>query len=148
MIYRIMTIGGEMKYDDITEIIIGCAFKVYNELGFGFLESVYEKALLIELRKQDLKAVSQQAIKITYKDNVVGNFYADILVEGCVILELKSVTQLIKEHEIQLVNYLKATGKEVGLLINFGEKQVHIKRKVRSLSSYRDEKKTNNKTSK
>ena len=101
--------------------------------GYGFLESVYEKCLLIELRKAGLKAESQQAITVYYEDQVVGDFVADIIVEDSVILELKSVRRLAKVHEAQLVNYLVATGKEVGLLLNFGEEKVEVKRKVKEL---------------
>ena len=102
-------------------------------MGFGFLESVYEKCLLIELRKEGLQAESQKPITVTYGGEVVGEFKADMLVEDAVILELKSVSQIGKVHEIQLVNYLVATSKPVGLIINFGEKKVEVKRKVREL---------------
>ncbi len=103
-----------MKYKELTEKIIGCAYHVYNEMGFGYLESVYEKCLLIELRNAGLKAESQQAITVCYENQIVGDFVADIIVEDSVILELKSVRRLAKVHEAQLVNYLVATGKEIG----------------------------------
>ena len=122
-----------MEYRDLTEKIIGCAYRVYNEMGFGFLESVYEKCMLIELHKSDLKAESQEPITVYYDNNAVGNFIADLIVNDTVIIELKSVRKIIKAHEVQLVNYLVATGKSVGLLINFGEKGVDIKRKVKEL---------------
>ena len=122
-----------MKYEEITERIIGCAYKVYNTLGFGFLESVYEKCLLIELNKVGLKIEPQLPIKVYYDSQIVGEFVADILVEDTVIVELKSVRHIVKAHEIQLVNYLVATKKDVGLLLNFGESKVEIKRKVREL---------------
>ena len=122
-----------MEYEELTEKIIGCAYRVYNKMGFGFLESVYEKCLLIELKKQGLQAESQKTIIITYENEVVGEFTADILVEDSVILELKSVGRIVQAHEVQLVNYLVATGKPVGLIINFGERKVEIKRKVREL---------------
>ena len=122
-----------MQYKEITEKIIGCAYVVYNKMGYGFLESVYEKCLLIGLRKAGLKAESQQAITVYYEDQIVGAFVADIIVEDSVILELKSVRRLAKVHEAQLVNYLVATGKEVGLLLNFGEEKVDVKRKVKDL---------------
>lgn len=125
-----------MKHKDMTEKIIGCAFKVYNSLGYGFLESVYEKSLIIELKKAGLKAVSQQPINVFYEGEIVGDFIVDIFVEDAIILELKSVRQVIAVHEMQLVNYLTATKKDVGLLINFGEYKVEIKRKVRDLSDY------------
>ncbi len=123
-----------MEFEDITEKIIGCAYTVYNTMGYGFLESVYEKCLLIELRKAGLKSESQKSIIVHYDGEVVGNFIADIFVEDAIILELKSVKSIAKIHEVQLVNYLVATGKDVGLLINFGAEGVEIKRKVRVLS--------------
>ncbi|KAA3618388.1 MAG: GxxExxY protein [Calditrichaeota bacterium] len=124
-----------MKHKELSEKIIGCAYKVYNIMGFGFLESVYEKCLLIELRKSGLRAESQMPIDVYYDTELVGEFRADIVVEGIIILELKSVRQLMKTHEVQLVNYLVATKKDVGLLLNFAEMQVEVKRKVRKLDS-------------
>jgi GxxExxY protein len=124
-----------MEFEDITEKIIGCAYTVYNTMGYGFLESVYEKCLLIELRKAGLKSESQKSIIVQYDGEVVGNFIADIFVEDAIILELKSVKSIAKIHEVQLVNYLVATGKDVGLLINFGAEGIKIKRKVRVLSN-------------
>jgi GxxExxY protein len=103
-------------------------------MGFGFLESVYEKCLLIELRKAGLQVESQQAITVRYGGEIVGEFFADIVVENTIILELKSVRMIVKAHEIQLVNYLVATGKPVGLILNFGETKVEVKRKVRDLN--------------
>ncbi len=123
-----------MKYEELTKKIIGCVYNVYNSLGFGYLESVYEKALMVELNLAGLEAKSQVPIAIKYRDYTVGDFIADIVVEDKIILELKSVKHLSKIHEIQLVNYLVATGKDVGLLINFAEEKVEIKRKVRELS--------------
>jgi len=102
-------------------------------MGFGFLESVYEKCLLIELQRAGLKAESQKSIKVYYDNEVVGEFVADIVVEDIIILELKSVSGINKIHEAQLVNYLVATGKPVGLLLNLGEQKVEIKRKVKVL---------------
>ena len=122
-----------MQYKELTEKIIGCTYKVYNTMGFGFLESVYEKALLIELKKTGLTAEVQKLITVYYFDEVVGDFYADIIVNNQIILELKSVRRIVKAHESQLVNYLVATKRDVGLLINFGEQKVEIKRKVRDL---------------
>ena len=123
-----------MDYGELTEKIIGCAYRVYNRIGFGFLESVYEKCLLIELRKADLAAESQKPITVFYQNEIVGEFVADIIVNDTIILELKSVREIVKAHEVQLVNYLVATRKPVGLIINFGEKKVEIKRKIRKLS--------------
>jgi len=122
------------EYKDLTEKIIGCAYLAYNKMGFGFLESVYEKCLLIELGKAGLHAESQKPIVVYYDDEVVGEFVVDIIVEDTVILELKSVSQIIKAHEVQLVNYLVATGKPVGLLLNFGEEKVEVKRKLKELN--------------
>ncbi len=122
-----------MKHKEITEKIIGCAYRVYNQMGFGFLESVYEKCLLIELRNSGLKAESQKPVTVYYHDEIVGNFMTDVIVNDTVIIELKSVRKINKAHEVQLVNYLVATGKPVGLIINFGESQVGIKRKVKEL---------------
>lgn len=122
-----------MQHEKITEQIIGCAYQVYNEMGFGFLESVYEKCMMIELANAGLVATAQTPITVQYKSQVVGEFVADIVVDNQVIVELKSVRSVIPAHEIQLVNYLVATGIDVGLILNFGEQKVEIKRKVRIL---------------
>lgn len=122
-----------MEYKDVTETIIGCAYRVYNKMGYGFLESVYERCLLIELCKTGLDAESQKPITVYYEEEIVGEFIADIIVNDTIILELKSVRRIIKAHEVQMVNYLVATGKPVGLILNFGERQVEIKRKVKEL---------------
>ena len=118
-----------MKYSDLTERIINAAYRVHNFLGFGFLEKVYQNALMIELIGMGLKASSEMPIKVYYRNEIVGEYIADIIVEDKVILELKAVKDLAEIHEVQLVNYLKATGIEVGLLINFGH-SVQVKRKV------------------
>ncbi len=123
-----------MEYEKITETIIGCAYRVYNKMGFGFLESVYEKCLLIEMRKAGLDTETQKPITVHYDGEVVGEFVADMIVNDAIIIELKSVRRIIKVHEIQLVNYLVATGKPVGLILNFGERKVEIKRKVKDLN--------------
>lgn len=122
-----------MEYKDVTETIIGCAYRVYNKMGFDFLESVYEKCLLIELRKAGLDTKSQKSITVYYDDEIVGEFATDIIVNDMIILELKSVRRVIKAHEVQLVNYLVATGKPVGLILNFGERKVEVKRKIKDL---------------
>ena len=122
-----------MEYKNVTETIIGCAYRVYNKMGFGFLESVYEKCLLIELLKAGLDAESQKPITVYYDDEIVGEFVADIIVNDTIILELKSVRRVVKAHEVQLVNYLVATGKPIGLILNFGESKVEVKRKVKDL---------------
>ncbi len=120
-----------MDYKDVTEVIIGCAYRVYNKMGFGFLESVYEKCLLIELRKAGLDAESQKTITVYYDGEIVGEFVADIIINDTIILELKSVRRVIRAHEVQMVNYLVATGKPIGLILNFGERKVEVKRKVK-----------------
>ncbi|MEJ2430619.1 MAG: GxxExxY protein [Deltaproteobacteria bacterium] len=118
-----------MKHKGLTGKIIDCAYKVHRELGFGFLESVCQNALMIELLKSGLQAEREKKILVSYESQDIGDFIADIVVEEKVILELKSVKQIHPVHETQLVNYLKATGMEVGLVINFGER-VEIKRRV------------------
>ncbi len=123
-----------MEYKEVTETIIGCAYRVYNKMGFGFLESVYEKCLLIELHKSGLDTESQKPITVYYEGKIVGEFVTDIIINDAIIVELKSVRRIIKAHEVQLVNYLVATGKSVGLILNFGERKVEVKRKVKDLS--------------
>ncbi len=122
-----------MEHDEITKQIIGRAYAVYNKMGFGFLESVYEKCMVLELQKAGLKVQAQVPIQVRYEGEVVGEYFADLFVEDCVIVELKSARHIVRDHEIQLVNYLTATGIDVGLLINFAEKKVEVKRKVRLL---------------
>jgi len=121
----------ELHHEDITKKIIGCAFEVINELGSGFLESVYEKALLIALADTCLSAQSQQAINVIFRNKNVGSFYADLLVENKVLVELKTVKTIIPQHEAQIINYLNATGINVGLLINFGNPKLEFKRYTR-----------------
>jgi len=113
--------------------VIGCAFDVINELGTGFLESVYEKALLLAIRQKGLAVVSQFPIQVKFRGESVGEFYADLYVEQKVLVELKTVKTLVPEHEAQVINYLNATGIEVGLLINFGNSKLEIKRYTRSV---------------
>jgi GxxExxY protein len=127
-----------MDCSEITEKIIGCAYRVYNGMGPGFLENVYEKCLAIELEKIGLNAEFQKSVEVFYESRNVGSFVADILVEGQVIVELKAVRSLAAAHELQLVNYLAATRMPVGLLINFGETKVEVKRRVLSLSKDSD----------
>ncbi len=118
-----------LLHKDITEEIISAYYFVYNELGFGFLEKVYENAMLIELKSRGFKVESQKIVKVHFKDSIIGEYFADIIVEDKIILELKSCEALVPEHEVQLFNYLKATSIEVGLLFNFG-KRAAFKRKV------------------
>ena len=122
-------ISEQLLHKDITEEIISAYYYVYNELGYGFLEKVYENAMLIELKNRGFKVESQKIIKVHFKDSIVGEYFADIIVEDKIILELKSCEALAPEHEVQLFNYLKATDIEVGLQFNFG-KRAAFKRKV------------------
>ena len=119
----------EAKHKDITDLIIRAFYTVYNTLGYGFLEKVYERAMVIELSKLGLKVIAQAPIVVTYDGQPVGDYNADLLVEDCVIVELKAIRTLAPENEAQLLNYLKATIHEVGLLLNFGPKP-QIKRKT------------------
>jgi len=119
-------------HGDITKAIIGCAFEVINELRSGFLESVYEKALLIALSQKGFDAKAQNPIQVIFRGESVGNFFADLWVEQKVIVELKTVKALAPEHKAQLINYLNATGIEVGLLINFGNPKLEYNRLTRS----------------
>jgi GxxExxY protein len=119
----------EYKHKGITDLIIKAFYTVYNALGYGFLEKVYENALGIELRKMGLEVVPQALISVHYAGQVVGEYFADLLVDDAVIVEIKASRTLADEHEAQLLNYLKATPYEVGLLLNFGPKP-QIKRKV------------------
>lgn len=111
-----------MIYEEISDKILGCFYKVYNSLGFGFLEKVYENALLHELKKLDLDVTQQKEIPVYYDGVMVGDYTADIEVEGVVILELKAADAIRNEHFAQLTNYLKATEKELGFVLNFGRK--------------------------
>ncbi len=117
--------------DKCTEQIIGCAYQVYNRMGSGFLEKVYENCLAIELQQAGFRVSQQVPIPVFYQGVQVGDFFADLLVDGHLILELKAVEHVLPLHETQLVNYLTATGLDVGLLINFGYDKVHVKRKYR-----------------
>jgi len=119
----------EGKHADLTEKIIAAFYTVYNNLGYGFSEKVYENALVFELKNQELDVVQQATIQVYYQGALVGEFLADLIVNQDVILELKAVHHLLDEHEAQLLNYLKATQIEVGLLFNFGP-TAQIKRKI------------------
>ncbi len=122
-----------MLHSDLTKKIIACAYKVYNKMGYGYLESVYEKCMLIELARASLNAEAQKPVRVFYEGQAVGNFIADIIVNDTVIIELKSVGRIVKAHEVQLVNYLVATDKEVGLVLNFAKEKLQVKRKVKVL---------------
>lgn len=121
--------SNNFKHSEITELIIKAYYKVFNTLGFGFLEKVYENALAIELKRMDLQIEIQKPIKVYYEEEQVGFYVADIIVNNCVIIEVKAAESLCEEHEAQLLNYLKAIEIEVGLLLNFG-KEPEFKRKV------------------
>jgi len=112
----------KLLHKDLTDSIIGIYYNVYNELGYGFLESVYHNAMIIALRKAGHKAESQKRIVVYFEKQAVGEYYADMMVDGLVILEFKTAVTLSQEHEYQLINYLRATNVEVGLLLNFGRR--------------------------
>ncbi len=116
-------------YSDLTEKILQCVHDIHKKLGYGFMEKVYENALTIVLQKAGLMAIQQAPISVMFEGHVVGEYIADILVDNKVVIELKAVAELSSIHEVQLVNYLKASGLRVGLLINFGPK-LKIMRKV------------------
>ena len=118
------------KHSNITGQIIKAFYKVYNILGYGFLEKVYENALAIELRERGLSVVQQAPIKVYYREQSVGDYYPDLLVDGKVIVELKAVEALPDKHNAQLLNYLKATEIQVGLLLNFGPSKPEVRRKI------------------
>lgn len=122
--------------DELTKRVIGAAFQVHNTLGSGFLEAVYERALSIELNKLGIPHERQAPLKVTYDGHIVGEFAADILIEGELVVELKAVAKLATVHEVQLVNYLAATGINIGLLINFGPDKVDVKRKYRTYTAH------------
>jgi GxxExxY protein len=117
-----------LLHEELTQKILEACFEVSNELGAGFLESVYQNALLIALQQKELKAQSQFPLTVIFREQVVGKFYADVLVEDKVIIELKAVAALVPEHQAQVINYLKATGIDVGLLVNLGRPKIEYKR--------------------
>ena len=119
-----------MLYEETTGKILEACFEVSNELGSGYLESVYEKALLIALRQKGLKAINQVPLKVKFRGEIVEEFFIDILVEDKILIELKSATALTKENYAQTINYLKATGLEIGLLVNFGTPKIEYRRFV------------------
>ncbi len=118
-----------MLHEELTGKIIKVFYSAYNELGFGFLEKVYQNAMMIALKNSGLQAEAQKKIEVRFQGEIVGEYYADIVVNELVILELKATEYLIEEHELQLINYLKATSMEVGLLLNFGAKP-EFRRKI------------------
>ena len=125
-----------MEHEDLTHKIIGCAYTVYKKLGFGFLEIIYRKAMVIELTRDGLKVEEEKPLEVHYDEGeVLGKFSADLFVEDIVVVELKSVQHTVKDHEIQIVNYLNALIKDIGLLINFGPSGVEVKRKYREFKN-------------
>jgi GxxExxY protein len=118
-----------MKHEEITEKIIQAFYKVYNTLGYGFLEKVYLNAMFIELKQMGLKVDKEKRILVYYFGNIVGDYNADLIVEDIIAVELKAIELLVNENELQLINYLKATNIEVSLLLNFGKKP-QTKRKI------------------
>ncbi|HAS41039.1 MAG TPA: GxxExxY protein [Microscillaceae bacterium] len=112
----------QLLHKEITDLVIKAYYEVYNELGYGFLEKVYQNAMYLELQKKNFQVEAQKQIKVYYKGLVVGTYYADLMVNQKVILELKASEVLVYENELQLLNYLRATKMEVGLLLNFGKK--------------------------
>ena len=121
-----------MNVEDLIKLIVQCAYNVRMQLSAGFLESVYQNALLIELKENGLSAETEVPINVYYNNVIVGEFRADIVVENSVVIELKASQHLMPIHEAQLVNYLTATGLEHGLLINFGSEKIEIKRKYKT----------------
>jgi len=124
-------IGGTMglMYEELTDKIIQCFYTVHNSLGYGFSEHLYEKAMMYELAEMGLRAENQKLVEVFYKGHMIGEYKPDIIVEDKVIIEIKSVSKILPIHETQLVNYLRATGIKIGLLVNFGER-VEFKRRI------------------
>lgn len=121
--------NADYKHSNVTEGVIKAAYSVCNSLGAGFLEKVYENALAVELKSSGVAVTQQEPIEVFYRGQLVGSYVADLLVDGKVLVEVKAVSRLDKSHEVQLVNYLKATGVEVGLLLNFGT-ELQVRRRV------------------
>ena len=119
----------DFKHKELTDRIIKIFYKVYNKLGYGFLEKIYEKAMLLELEKEKITAIAQAPVKVFYDGEILGEYSVDILVDNKVIIEIKAIKKLVEENEAQILNYLKATDVEVGLLLNFGPKP-EIQRKA------------------
>ncbi len=110
-----------LKHKELTDQIIQSFYKVYNELGTGFLETVYENSLVLVLRERGLKVDQQKELKVKFRDVIVGDYRTDLIIDDKIIIEIKAVSKLIKAHEAQLIHYLKATGIEVGIILNFGD---------------------------
>ncbi len=127
-IFHCLNLYTMLKHKELTEVILKTFYDVYNELGYGFLERVYQNAMFLALQEAGLKVEAQRRIKVYFRGKVVGDYFADIIVNDCVILELKAAVCLLDEHELQLINYLKATNIEVGLLLNFGKEPEFIRK--------------------
>jgi GxxExxY protein len=127
---RLALTAVEYPHQELTRQIVAAAYEVHKELGSGFLDKVYENALVRELTRRDVRVQPQAEIEVRYKGESVGVYYADLLVENAVICELKAAEAIINAHQAQLLHYLKATGIKVGLLLNFGPKRVEVKRMV------------------
>lgn len=119
----------DLLHKELSDAILKVYYAVYNELGYGFLEKVYQNAFYLELKNQGFNVIAQQQIKVFYKDDLVGEYYADLVVDNLIIIELKAAESLVQENELQLLNYLRATDKEIGLLFNFG-KMPEFRRKI------------------
>lgn len=120
----------DIVYKDLSYKIIGCAMEVHKQLGYGFLEKVYENALMVLFRKENIEAKQQFPINVYFESEKVGEYFADILVEDKIIIELKTIENIADIHRAQTINYLKGTGKQLGLLINFGVKKLEYERFV------------------
>jgi GxxExxY protein len=118
----------ELLYSDISEAIIGCCFEIMRELGAGFLENVYKNALFIAIRQKGLNVLAEQPFEVMFRNRKVGKYVADLIVENAIVVELKCCTTLLPEHKAQVINYLKASGISVGLLVNFGQQKLEYKR--------------------
>ncbi len=118
----------ELPHSDISEIIIGCCFEIMKELGAGFLENVYKNALFIAVKQKKLRVLAEQPFDVVFRNCKVGKYVADLIVENVIVVELKCCTALLPEHKSQVINYLKASGISVGLLVNFGKQKLEYKR--------------------
>ena len=124
-----------MNTREINELIIGCSYRIYNKMGFGFPESVYRNCLLLELQKMNLETKARYPVRTYYEGQLVGKFVADLMVENKIIVQIKSVNKIMPVSEEQLISYLAATGVETGLIINFGENKIDIIHKHREQPS-------------
>jgi GxxExxY protein len=121
----------DLIHKELVFQIVGCAMKVHRELGYGFLEKVYENSLMLLLKKENIEARQQCPVPVHFEDHIVGEYYANILIEGKVLVELKTVDKIINAHYVKLLNYLKATGIRLGLLLNLGPRKLEYERLIR-----------------